>query len=140
MLAVKRFVPDMKTYHEALFCGHFGPMDLGALFLAMEARAQLETGTSKPLPEPIHKKPYDDKDRAIELVWPVVCFILLGSIMVHGLSAAAISIGGHYSRKSGERAHLIGYETDGLYGMDHETGDEDNESGTSRDEPSSPAR
>lgn len=140
MLAVKRFVPDIKTYREALFCGHFGPMGLGALFLAMEARAQLETGTSRPLPEPIHKKPYDDKDRAIELVWPVVCFIVLGSTMVHGLSVAVISVGGHYSRKSGERAPLVGHETEGLHGMDHETGDEDSEYSNSGDESSSPVR
>jgi sodium/hydrogen antiporter len=46
MLAVMRIVRDIRTYRQALFCGNFGPMGLGALFLAMEARAQLETGTS----------------------------------------------------------------------------------------------
>ena len=138
MLAIKRFTPDIRTYREALFCGHFGPMGLGALFLAMEARAQLETGTSRPLPTPIHKKPYNDKDIAVEIVWPVICFIVLGSTMVHGLSVAVISIGGHYSRKSGERAPLIGHETEALHGMDHETSDEDDSA--SGDERSSPVR
>jgi NhaP-type Na+/H+ or K+/H+ antiporter len=140
LLAVQRFVPNNKTYREALFCGHFWPMGLEALFLAMEARAQLETGTSRLLLEPIHKKPYDDKARVVELVWPVVCFIVLGSTMVHGLSVAVFSIGEYYSRKSGERAPLIGYETKGLYGIDHETGNEDTERSVSGDEPSPPVR
>jgi NhaP-type Na+/H+ or K+/H+ antiporter len=125
MLAVKRFTPDIKTYTEALFAGHFGPMGLGGLFLAMEARAQLETGTSHPLPKPIHKPPYDNKDRAIEMVWPVICFVVLGSTIVHGLSVAAMSVGGHFSRDDHERAPLIGHETDGLQGMHHDGSDEE---------------
>jgi NhaP-type Na+/H+ or K+/H+ antiporter len=134
VLAIKRIIPDIRTYREALFCGHFGPMGLGALFLAMEARAQLETGTSHPLPKPPHyEKPYSDKDKAIELLWPVICFVVLGSTMVHGLSVAAITIGGHYSRKDGERAPLIGQETDRLHGMDHGSG-EDSEPSVSGDE------
>ncbi len=128
VLAIKQFIPDIRTYREALFCGHIGPMGLGALFLAMEARAQLETGTSVPLPNPPHtEKPYPEKAIAIEMVWAVICFVVLGNTMVHGLSVAAISVGGHYSRKDGERAPLIGAETDNLHGMDHESGEENSE-------------
>jgi len=59
-------------------------MGLGALFLAMEARAQLETGTPLPLPAPSrHKPPYSEKARVVELIWLVICFIVLGSTMVH---------------------------------------------------------
>jgi NhaP-type Na+/H+ or K+/H+ antiporter len=125
MLAVKSFTHDIKTYREALFCGHFGPMGLGALFLAMEARAQLETGTSLPLPEPPPGK--GEKARAIALVWPVVCFMVLSSTFVHGLSVVAISLGGHYSRKPDERSRLLGGETDDLDAMDHNGGGGDSE-------------
>lgn len=52
MLASYRWIPDIRTLREALFCGHFGPMGLGGIFLAIEARAQLENGTSKPDPHP----------------------------------------------------------------------------------------
>lgn len=117
VLAMKRWTPDIKTYREALFCGHFGPMGLGALFLAIEARARLETGTSIPLPHPPKDTPHE---RAIETVWPVICFVVLGSIMVHGLSAAVMSVASHFSRKEDERKPLIGAETDRLYGMVHE--------------------
>lgn len=123
VLGLKRFIPDLKTYREALFCGHFGPMGVGALFLAIEARAQLETGTSHPLKKPdIPTLPYSEKEKAIALIWPVICFVVLGSTMVHGLSVVAVSVGSHFGRPKGERARLIGAETDGLDEMDHEGG------------------
>ena len=130
VLAVKPITPDIKTYREALFCGHFGPMGIGALFLVIEARAQLETGTSLPKPHPPKGSPHKV---IIDTIWPVTCFIIFGSIMFHGLSVAAISVGGHYSRKNDERAPLIGGETEGLHGMVHDrvstdAEDEDEES------------
>ena len=131
VLAIKPFIPDIKTYQEALFCGHFGPMGLGALFLVIEARAQLETGTSLPEPQPPKHTKHKE---AIETIWPVVSFIILGSTMVHGLSVAAISVGSHYSRKEGERAPLIGQETNGLHYMVHEGGGEESEPSVSGDE------
>ncbi|MCJ1371386.1 hypothetical protein MMC20_002601 [Loxospora ochrophaea] len=131
LIALKRWIPDIKTYREALFCGHFGPMGLGGLFLAIEARAFLETGTPLPLPHP----PDDSSNLvSIELVWPVVCFVVLGSIMVHGLSVATISVGGHFVRKEGERAPLIGAESDPLTGMVFQGGGGESDSGSSDNE------
>lgn len=131
VLAMKRFVPDIRTYREALFCGHFGPMGVGAMFLVIEARAMLENGTSVPDPHP----PAKHKNKvAIETVWTVVSFIVLGSTMVHGLSVLAISVGGHYTRKEGERAPLIGAESDALHAMDHEGGGGESEPSVSGDE------
>lgn len=126
-LHVGKLIPDVKTYMEALFCGHFGPMGVGALFLAIEARAQLETGTSLPLPRPEKPvgPPFDDRDIAIALVWPVICFVVLGSTVVHGLSVLAISLWGSMTRREGERAPLLGRETDGLIGMVHDDSDDE---------------
>ena len=42
--------------------------------------------------------------------------------MIHGISVAVISVGGHYSRAKGERAPLVGGEIDGLEGMVQEEG------------------
>lgn len=131
VVAMKRFVPDIRTYREALFCGHVGPMGVGALFLVMEARAMLENGTSIPDPHP--PKNHKRKE-TIMMVWPVVSFIILGSTMVHGLSVAAISVGSHYTRKEGERAPLIGAESDALHDMDHEGGGGESEPSVSGDE------
>ncbi|KAL9632104.1 MAG: hypothetical protein Q9164_005523 [Protoblastenia rupestris] len=124
VLAMKPFVPDIRTYHEALFCGHFGPMGLGALFLVIEARAQLENGTSRPEPHPPKHSLHSE---TIKTIWPVVCFVILGSTMIHGLSVAAISVGSHYTRKEGDRAPLLGQESEGLGGMVHGDGDGDSE-------------
>jgi sodium/hydrogen antiporter len=101
----------------------------------MEARAQLETGTSLPLlAPPHHKPPYSEKARAVELIWPVICFVVLRSTMVHGLSVEVISTGGHYSRKDDERAPLIGVETEALHGMDYGSDEGDSKPSISGDE------
>jgi len=118
-----KLLPHVRTATEAMFVGHFGPMGVGAIFLAIEARAQLETDTSLPLPHP----PSDldpRRQRTVTLIWPIVCFIVLGSTLFHGLSTLAISIGGHFSRHKGERAPLIGAEEEGLHGMIFDEGEE----------------
>lgn len=128
MLVMYKWIPDIRTVKEALFCGHFGPMGLGALFLAIEARAELETNSSLPLPHPpFVEPPLNDRERAIETVWPVVCAVVVASTLVHGLSVLVLSVGSHFSRKEGERAPLLAGETDPLSGMEHGDGGEDSE-------------
>lgn len=128
VLAAKPWTPDLRTTREALFAGWFGPMGLGALFLAMEARAVLETGASIPLPAPpVYDPPYSDRQRAVVLVWPVVCLVVVASTLVHGLSVLALSIAGHFRRDEGERAPLIAAETDPLTGMVHSDSEDEGE-------------
>ncbi|KAI9722853.1 MAG: hypothetical protein M1828_004419 [Chrysothrix sp. TS-e1954] len=132
MIALKRFIPDVRTWRETLFCGHFGPMGVGAIFLTMEARAQLENHTSLPEPRP---RPTDPHLHTIELIWPIVTFIVFGSTIIHGCSVAAMSFYIHFTRKRSDRAPVAGAETDPLYGMVHEdsegeeTQSEDDEDG-----------
>lgn len=121
-----KLLPHVRTTTEALFIGHFGPIGVGALFLAIEARAQLETDTSLPLPQPPKHLPHD-RQRTVTLIWPIVSFVVLGSIFIHGLSTLAISIGGHFSRHEGERAPLIGAEREGFSGMIFDEGEHDGE-------------
>lgn len=98
-------------------------MGVGALFLAIEARAQLETGTSHPSYEPhFPRPPYSERQIAAHIIWPVICFVVLGSTMVHGLSVLFVSLLSHFKRPKGERDPLLGAETEGLDGMDHEGG------------------
>ncbi|KAL8924367.1 MAG: hypothetical protein Q9172_002714 [Xanthocarpia lactea] len=131
VLLLKPLIPDIRTYREALFCGHFGPMGLGGLFLVIEARARLETGESIPLPHPPKHHP---NKAQIDLVWPVVCFIILGSTFVHGCSVAGISVAGHFLRNKEERAPLLAAEDEGLDGMVHEGGGGESEPSVSGDE------
>lgn len=133
VLAVKRITPDLKTWREAWFCGHFGPMGVGAIFLAIEARAQLETGTSLPLPNP---DPSGKNFHATMLVWPVVTFVVFGSTLVHGFSVAALSVWIHFFRRNKDtRSHTIGGETEPLDGMVHNS-EEDDAAGSALEESS----
>ena len=131
VLAMKPWTPDVRTYREALFCGHFGPMGLGALFLAIEARAQLDTKSAIPLQ---HSLQHPEHEFAIETIWLVVCFIVLGSILIHGLSVAAISVASHFSRPTGERVAFVGGEREPLRGMVHGDGGGDSEPSDSGEE------
>ncbi len=99
--------------------------------MAMEARSELKKGipssssisqnlTSVSSLSTKDSRSYTDIEETVELVWPVICFVVLGSTLVHGLSTAGISVGSHLSRKRGERAPLLGQETDGLEAMVHD--------------------
>jgi len=128
VLALYRWIPDIRTVREALFCGHFGPMGLGGLFLAIEARAVLENGSSTPEPYPPHySRSYTPKETAVETVWPLVCFIVFSSTLVHGLSVLALSVAGHLRRPKEQRSALVAGENDPLHGMEHNVGGGDSE-------------
>ncbi|PNS18074.1 sodium/hydrogen antiporter [Sphaceloma murrayae] len=120
VLAIYKWTPDIRTFREALFCGWFGPMGLGGLFLAIEARAMLENGTASPYPHPPkYHNPATRREQAVELIWPIVCSVVIASTFVHGFSVLALSIAGHFRRPAGERAPLLAAETEPLDGMIH---------------------
>ncbi|WPH01459.1 Hypothetical protein R9X50_00430500 [Acrodontium crateriforme] len=135
VLLTWRWIPDIHTWHEAFFCGHFGPMGLGGLFLAIEARAVLENGTAIPDAHPPHYGyPYTAREKAVMMVWPIVCFTVMGSTIVHGLSVLVISIASHFSRSQERRAGLLAAEDDPLGGMNHEPQSEESEESESETE------
>jgi len=93
MMALKPLIPDIKTWREALFAGHFGPIGVGAIFIAILARAELESEHPVPLailPPESHEH-YD----LLLLVWPIVTFLVIASIIVHGSSIAVFTLGKH---------------------------------------------
>ncbi|KAI1434884.1 alkali metal cation/H+ antiporter Nha1 C terminus-domain-containing protein [Xylaria sp. CBS 124048] len=98
MLMLKPIIPDVKTWHEALFAGHFGPIGVGAIFVAILARAELEDGDTIPLamiPPEGHKN-----YQVILLVWPIVTFMVISSILIHGSSIAVFTLGKHINTLS----------------------------------------
>jgi len=91
MLALKPFIPDIKTWREALFAGHFGPIGVGAIFVAILARAELETSHTTPLASyPAVGAP---NATLVALIWPIVTFLVITSIIVHGSSIAVFTLG-----------------------------------------------
>jgi Na(+)/H(+) antiporter len=93
MMALKPVIPDIKTWREALFAGHFGPIGVGAIFVAILARAELETGGATPLAS------YPDAGapnaNLVALIWPITTFLVISSIIVHGSSIAVFTLGKH---------------------------------------------
>ncbi|KAF2646031.1 hypothetical protein P280DRAFT_387866 [Massarina eburnea CBS 473.64] len=93
MLMCKPLIPDIKTWREALFAGHFGPIGVGGLFVAILARAELETETTTPLSD--LPEPGFEHLNIIEMIWPITCFLVICSIVVHGSSIAVFTLGKH---------------------------------------------
>ncbi|KAL1877397.1 Na+/H+ antiporter [Diaporthe australafricana] len=92
MMALKPLIPDIKTWREALFAGHFGPIGVGAIFVAILARGELEHEEPVPLsdvPTDVNTPHY----HLLTLVWPIVTFMVISSIIVHGSSIAVFTLG-----------------------------------------------
>ncbi|KAH0544368.1 hypothetical protein FGG08_001509 [Glutinoglossum americanum] len=93
MLLLKPLIPDIKTWRESLFAGHFGPIGVGAIFASILARAEMETHSTTPLAE--LPDPGTDHYALIVLIWPITCFLVISSILVHGSSIAVFTLGKH---------------------------------------------
>lgn len=91
MLILKPIIPDVKTWREALFAGHFGPIGVGAIFACILARAELETESTQPLAVLPH--PGEHNYNVIALIWPITTFMVISSILVHGSSIAVFTLG-----------------------------------------------
>lgn len=91
MMALKPLIPDIKTWREALFAGHFGPIGVGAIFVAILARAELETGGATPLAS--YPDPEAENYTLVALIWPITTFLVISSIIVHGSSIAVFTLG-----------------------------------------------
>ncbi|KAJ3576427.1 hypothetical protein NP233_g440 [Leucocoprinus birnbaumii] len=77
ILTLYRWVPEIANWREALFCGHFGPMGVGAIFISTLAVHRL--------PDP-QSPPQSQADILAISLHPVVGFVVFVSILVHGLS------------------------------------------------------
>lgn len=95
MLALKPVIPDIKTWREALFAGHFGPIGVGAIFVAILARAELESEHGSTTPLAVLPPDGFPHENIIELIWPITTFLVITSIVVHGSSIAVFTLGKH---------------------------------------------
>ncbi|KAI5965634.1 CNH1 [Candida pseudojiufengensis] len=99
VVILKPITPDVKTWREAFFCGHFGPIGVGALFASILARKDLE-GHYTTEETPLHKLPNEEFPhyQLLSCIWPIVCFIVVTSIIVHGSSVAVLTLGKRLNR------------------------------------------
>ncbi|EWC45325.1 hypothetical protein DRE_00724 [Drechslerella stenobrocha 248] len=99
MVILRPLIPDIKTFRESLFAGHFGPIGVGAIFVAILARSELATGNAAtPLAELPAPDSHFENLLLIEVIWPVVTFMVISSIIVHGSSIAVFTLGKRINR------------------------------------------
>ncbi|KAI8674395.1 Na-H-Exchanger domain-containing protein [Fusarium keratoplasticum] len=91
IFAFYKLMPDVCTsWKEALFMGYFGPIGAGAVFYVEHAR---------------HLFPHDgegdeEETNLVRAMGPTVYWLVLFSIIVHGLSIPALNIFYHYTGKA----------------------------------------
>lgn len=85
VLALWKFIPDVKTFHEAMFTGFFGPMGVGAIFMCTYGRILL--------PEHVNKPPQTPNEVLTLTIQPIVFFFVLSSVIVHGFSIPFFAFG-----------------------------------------------
>ena len=101
VLAVKPIVPDIKSWREAIFLGHFGPIGVSAIFATFVAKMELEKfDASNPDVAARHA-------RIVEVMWPVVCFFILTSIIVHGSSVSVMMLGKSLTRVTISKTYAL---------------------------------
>ena len=103
VLALYRWIPDIKTFREAIFSGtcpplctrdargsvfsipgHFGPIGVGAIFISTLAVDNLPRA---------HDPPQNQVELLAASIQPIVAFMVLCSVAVHGLSIPFFSLG-----------------------------------------------
>lgn len=83
MVAYKLMPNTVKSWQEALFMGYFGPIGIGAVFYVEHARHLF--------PKVEAAETHEEED-LLRAMGPVVYFLVLFSIVVHGLSIPALEI------------------------------------------------
>ncbi|KAI9488069.1 Cation/H+ exchanger [Zychaea mexicana] len=75
MLLAYKFIPSIRSFSEAVFSGWFGPMGVGSVFYCAVAVEIMNADGNRSI-----------SYEAAQYLEPVVYFIVLSSIIVHGLS------------------------------------------------------
>jgi hypothetical protein len=84
MMVMYKVMPNtVKTWQEALFMGYFGPIGIGAVFYVEHARHLF--------PKVDNAETHEEED-LLRAMGPVVYFLVLFSIVVHGLSIPALEL------------------------------------------------
>ncbi|KAJ2872456.1 hypothetical protein GGH93_004004 [Coemansia aciculifera] len=81
LLASYRLIPAIRTWQDALFAGWFGPVGVSAVFYSLETIRQIDD----------HEDSNGESIRHI--VYPIVCAVVFGSVLVHGVTIPLVLMG-----------------------------------------------
>lgn len=93
VMALRPFIPQLRTGREAFFAGWFGPMGVGAIFFAMVCRHHTE------LPQETSSS-----------IFTVVSFVVFSSIVIHGITVPIthVHLKNRARKKAARRKGFIG--------------------------------
>ncbi|KAF9192385.1 hypothetical protein BGZ51_005214 [Haplosporangium sp. Z 767] len=93
MLIMKPLIPALSSYREAAFAGWFGPIGVGAVFFTKVTAVNLS-------PEHLGENPYngDRLNRVRDVIFPVVMFLVLSSVLIHGITVPLLHLQYKYTR------------------------------------------
>ncbi|KAF8263512.1 Cation/H+ exchanger [Lactarius quietus] len=94
LLLLYKLIPEVKDSREALFCGYFGPIGVSAVFVSTLAQSRLKVPQDPPQTQ---------EDVLATALQPIVAFVVLGSILTHGLSIPLFSVGKGIARSIAQR-------------------------------------
>ncbi len=94
----------IKTYREAIFYGHFGPIGAGAIFSAFLIKAQLDTGGSRQLGSLPSDSPFQIMSSSL---LSTIGFVVVCSTGVHGSSVPLWMFGKFINNSGFVRAESI---------------------------------
>ncbi|KAF9177940.1 hypothetical protein BGZ51_008243 [Haplosporangium sp. Z 767] len=106
VVMLKTFIPTLTTYREAAFAGWFGPIGVGAVFFS---KVTAEMTDSENLGDNPHN--VERLLRVRSIIYPVVMFLVLSSVLIHGITVPLLHLQYKYtrtwSRKREEHNHIV---------------------------------
>ncbi|KAK5821933.1 Sodium/hydrogen exchanger family-domain-containing protein [Linnemannia elongata] len=120
VMALKRFIPALASYREAAFAGWFGPIGVGAVFFSKVTASMTNPSNLGDNPHNIERLL-----RVRSVVYPVVMFLVLSSVLIHGVTVPLLhlqyngsSVGGLMEGDAEQRT--IGYDNQRSIGYDNQ--------------------
>ncbi|GJJ70376.1 sodium/hydrogen antiporter [Entomortierella parvispora] len=106
VIALKPFIPALATRREAAFAGWFGPIGVGAVFFS-----KVTAGMTNPNNLGDNPHNVDRLLRVRSIIWPIVMFLVLSSVLIHGVTVPLLHLQYKYtrtwSRKREESSHVV---------------------------------
>lgn len=106
VVALKAWIPALATHREAAFAGWFGPIGVGAVFFT-----KVTVGMTNP--DNLGDNPHniDRLLRVRSVIYPIVMFLVLSSVLIHGVTVPLLHLQYKYtrtwSRKREESSHVV---------------------------------
>ncbi|KAG9322059.1 hypothetical protein KVV02_006674 [Mortierella alpina] len=106
VIMLKRTIPALATYREAAFAGWFGPIGVGAVYFSKVTAKMTDPNNLGDNPHNVERLL-----RVRTVIFPVVMFLVLSSVFIHGITVPLLHLQYKYtrtwSRKREESSHVV---------------------------------